>query len=194
MSQDNANTPTPPAEDTPEIDLDRATPAGEESKPEPEAADIAAAEITHLQAQISALKDQFIRERAENENLRKRHERELANAHKYGNERLVKDLLPVLDSLNLGIEAARSSEDENIKQFIEGSAMTLKLLLDTLSRYGVEEVNPEGEKFNPEFHEAVTALPNGDVDANTVLHVAQKGYVLNGRSIRAAQVVVARAP
>ncbi|MDO4777244.1 MAG: nucleotide exchange factor GrpE [Cardiobacteriaceae bacterium] len=189
MTQDNHDT-TPPTEDTPEleIDLDQAVPAEET------AADASAEEIATLHAQIAALKDQFIRERAENENLRKRHERDLSNAHKYGSERLLKDLLPVLDSLALGIDAARQSEDECMKRFTEGSEMTLKLFVDTLAKHGIEELNPVGEKFNPEYHEAVTALPNGEVEPNTVLHVAQKGYVLNGRSIRAAQVVVSRAP
>lgn len=189
MTQDNHDT-TPPTEETPEleIDLDQAVPAEET------AADASAEAIATLQAQIATLKDQFIRERAENENLRKRFERDLSNAHKYGSERLLKDLLPVLDSLSLGIEAARQSEDACMQQFIEGSEMTLKLFLDTLAKHGIEEISPEGEKFNPEFHEAVAALPNGEVEPNTILHVAQKGYVLNGRSIRAAQVVVSRAP
>lgn len=190
MTQDNHDTPAAP-EDAAEIhiNLDQAAEAGEE-----QAVDASAREIADLQAQVAGFKEQFIRERAENENLRKRFEREKEQALKYGSERLLKDLLPVLDSLVLGIEAARKSEDACMAQFVEGSEMTLKLLLDTLGKHGIEEISPEGEKFNPEFHEAVAALPNGDVEPNTVLHVAQKGYVLNGRSIRAAQVVVSRAP
>lgn len=152
------------------------------------------AEIANLNEQIATLKDQLLRAHAEMDNLRKRFEREKESALKFGAERLLKDLLPVLDSLSLGIEAARKSEDGCMAQFVEGSEMTRKLLLDTLARHGVEEIDPQGEKFNPEFHEAVAALPNGEVEVNTVLHVAQKGYVLNGRSIRAAQVVIARAP
>lgn len=152
-------------------------------------------EIDKLNKQVSALKDQVIRERAENDNLRKRQERELQSAHKFATERLIKDLIPVLDSLTLGVDAARNNENnsEAIEQFIEGSEMTLKLLRETLAKHGIEELNPEGEKFNPELHEAVTALPNNDVAPNTVLHVAQKGYTLNGRVIRAAQVIIAKA-
>lgn len=185
MSHDNQTPPQDDAQTTPDLNLDNA-PAAEELASE---ADTAA-----LEAQIAQWKDQAMRAHAEMDNLRKRFEREKEQALKYGSERLLKDLLPVLDSLVLGIEAARKSEDACMAQFVEGSEMTLKLLLDTLGKHGIEEVSPEGEKFNPEFHEAVAALPNGDVEPNTVLHVAQKGYVLNGRSIRAAQVVVSRAP
>lgn len=183
MSQEHDNIPPAPAQpDTETLDLDRATENAQD------------AALAERDAQIAALKEQVLRERAENENLRKRFEREKEQALKYGSERLLKDLLPVLDSLTLGIEAAQQSGDEHLKQFTEGSQMTLKMLLDTLARHGIQQIDPQGEKFNPEFHEAVSALPNADVEANTVLHVAQKGYVLNGRSIRAAQVVIARAP
>ena len=162
---------------------------------QPDEADSVQAEIDKLDKQVSVLKDQVMRERAENDNLRKRQERELQSAYKFATERLIKDLIPVLDSLTLGIDAARNNEhdSEALEQFIEGSEMTLKLLRETLAKHGVEELNPEGEKFNPELHEAVTALPNNDVAANTVLHVAQKGYTLNGRVIRAAQVIIAKA-
>ncbi|SUO95436.1 nucleotide exchange factor GrpE [Suttonella ornithocola] len=151
-------------------------------------------EIAKLSEQVAILKDQVIRERAENDNLRKRQERELSNAHKFAAERLIKDLLPVLDSLTLGLQAAEENAEkpEAIKQFIEGSEMTLKILRENLQKNGVEEINPVGEKFNPELHEAVTMVPSPEHENNTVLHVAQKGYVLNGRTVRAAQVVVAK--
>lgn len=153
-------------------------------------------EIQTLQTQIAKLKDSFIRERAENDNLRKRHERDLQNAHKYSAERLVKDLLPVMDSLTLGLEAAKAHKQDTpaLAQFIEGSEMTLKLLLETLKRHGVEELNPVGEKFNPELHQALTMIADTDAEPNTVLQVAQKGYLLNGRVIRAAQVMVSGTP
>ncbi|UJF24526.1 nucleotide exchange factor GrpE [Suttonella sp. R2A3] len=148
-----------------------------------------------LEEKVAALSEQVIRERAENDNLRKRQARELQSAHKFATERLIKDLLPVLDSLTLGIDAAKNGEHnaEAIEQFIEGSEMTLKLLNETLAKHGVETINPEGEKFNPEQHEAVASLPNADAEPNSVLHVTQRGYVLNGRVIRAAQVVIAKA-
>lgn len=152
-------------------------------------------EVAQLAEQVAALKDQVIRERAENENLRKRQERELLNAHKFANERIVKELLPVLDSLVLGLKAAQESADkpEAMAQFIEGSELTLKMLRENLAKHGVEEVNPaSGDKFNPDVHEAVAMLPNPELENNTVMHVAQIGYVLNGRTVRAAQVVIVK--
>ena len=151
-------------------------------------------EIKQLIELSASLKDQVIRERAENENLRKRQERELANAYKFATERLIKDLLPVLDALTLGLKSAQENQEkpEAIKQFIEGSQMTLKILLENLAKNGVEEINPVGEKFNPEFHEALTMLPNPELENNSIIDVAQEGYLLNGRTIRAAQVVVVK--
>ena len=168
-----------------------------EELPEEENAEIEALsleEIKQLIETVASLKDQVIRERAENENLRKRQERELANAYKFATERLIKDLLPVLDALTLGLKSAQENQEkpEAIKQFIEGSQMTLKILLENLAKNGVEEINPVGEKFNPEFHEALTMLPNPELENNSIIDVAQKGYLLNGRTIRAAQVVVVK--
>lgn len=180
----NPETPDTPQEN-PEINFDNLTESPENAQD---------AELTALHEQIAALKEQVLRERAENENLRKRFEREKEQALKYGSENLLKDLLPVLDSLTLGIEAAQQSDDEHLRQFIEGSQLTLKMLLETLARHGIIEIDPQGEKFNPDYHEALSAVPHDEAEPNTVLHVTQKGYVLNGRSIRAAQVILARAP
>lgn len=151
-------------------------------------------EYDTLFAQIDKLKEQVLRERAENENLRKRQERELQNAYKFASEKLIRDLLPVVDSLTLGLEAAKQNTQnpEAISHFIDGSEMTLKLLNETLQKNGVVAIDPMGEKFNPELHEAVSMIANPDVEPNTIIHVAQKGYSLNGRVVRAAQVVVAK--
>ena len=152
------------------------------------------AEIEALTAQVAELKNAVLRERADQDNLRKRFEREKESALKYGSEKLVRDLLPVLDSLTLGLDAAKAHEAEGkqaLEQFIAGSAMTLKLLLETLEKNGITEINPVGEKLDPERHQALSAIPSPDAEPNTILHVAQKGYLLNGRVIRAAQVIVA---
>ena len=156
--------------------------------------DTCEAEIEALTAQVAELKNAVLRERADQDNLRKRFEREKESALKYGSEKLVKDLLPVLDSLTLGLDAAKAHESEGkqaLDQFIAGSAMTLKLLLEILEKNGITEINPVGEKLDPEQHQALSAIPSPDAEANTILHVAQKGYLLNGRVIRAAQVIVA---
>ena len=156
--------------------------------------DARGAEIEALQAQIAELKNAVLRERADSDNLRKRFEREKESALKFGSEKLIKELLPVIDSLTLGLEAAKAHEAEGrqaLDHFIEGSAMTLKLLLDVLQKNGVIELDPVGEKLDPELHQALSIIPSPDAEPNTILHVAQKGYLLNGRVIRAAQVIVA---
>ena len=156
--------------------------------------DARGAEIETLQAQIAELKNAVLRERADSDNLRKRFEREKESALKFGSEKLIKELLPVIDSLTLGLEAAKAHEAEGrqaLDHFIEGSAMTLKLLLDVLQKNGVTELDPVGEKLDPELHQALSVIPSPDAEPNTILHVAQKGYLLNGRVIRAAQVIVA---
>ena len=158
--------------------------------------DARGAEIEALQAQIAELKNAVLRERADSDNLRKRFEREKESALKFGSEKLIKELLPVIDSLTLGLEAAKAHEAEGrqaLDHFIEGSAMTLKLLLDVLQKNGVIELDPVGEKLDPELHQALSAIPSPDAEPNTILYVAQKGYLLNGRVIRAAQVIVADA-
>ena len=133
----------------------------------------------------------YLSARAETENVRKRGERDLQNAHKYALDRFIADLLPVKDSLELGVEAAADIVDVN--KLREGSELTLKMLKNVLAKFGVEEINPAGQKFNPEFHEAMAMQPSRQVEPNTVLHVAQKGYLLNGRLLRPAMVIVAQA-
>ena len=175
-------------------------PQEESAEPSPEFVaeeaflDARGAEIETLQAQIAELKNAVLRERADSDNLRKRFEREKESALKFGSEKLIKELLPVIDSLTLGLEAAKAHEAEGrqaLDHFIEGSSMTLKLLLDVLQKNGVIELDPVGEKLDPELHQALSAIPSPDAEPNTILHVAQKGYLLNGRVIRAAQVIVA---
>lgn len=143
--------------------------------------------------EIAQLKTAVLRERADSENLRKRLERDAQNAAKFANERLIKDLIPVLDALTIGIETAKKQADGQasaFEDFITGSEMTLKLLLETLAKNGIEEINPVGEKLNPELHEALTVVPNPDLEPNTIIQVVQKGYVLHGRVVRSAQVIV----
>ena len=176
----------PPSDESP-----AAQPAAETEAP---LIDTREAEIEALTAQVAELKNAVLRERADQDNLRKRFEREKESALKYGSEKLVRDLLPVLDSLTLGLDAAKAHEAEGkqaLEQFIAGSAMTLKLLLETLEKNGITEINPVGEKLDPELHQALSVIPSPDAEPNTILHVAQKGYLLNGRVIRAAQVIVA---
>ncbi|MES9958964.1 MAG: nucleotide exchange factor GrpE [Sedimenticola sp.] len=136
--------------------------------------------------------DQLVRARAESENQRKRHERELENAHKFALERFVSELLAVRDSMELGLSAAQD-EGADVEKLIEGTELTLKLLSDVMERFEVEQIDPVGEPFNPEYHQAMSMQPREDVPPNTVVTVVQKGYTLNGRLVRPAMVMVSQA-
>jgi len=135
--------------------------------------------------------DQLLRTRAEMENLQRRQARELENAHKFALEGFARELLQVRDSLELGQEAAQA-EGANLDKLREGTALTLKLMADTMAKFGIEPVDPEGQPFNPEFHQAMTMVPRDDVPPNTVVGVVQRGYMLNGRLMRPAMVMVSR--
>lgn len=133
----------------------------------------------------------YLNARAEADNIKKRAERDVQNAHKFGLDKFVNELLPVKDSLELGISATEDTAD--IDKIKEGSELTLKMLVAALEKFGVQEVDPLGEKFNPDLHEAMAMQPAADKEPNTVLQVIQKGYVLNERLVRPALVIVAQA-
>jgi len=143
-------------------------------------------ENAELRMALAELREQTLRERAELENQRRRMAREVESARKFANERLLGDLLPVFDSLHAGLKAA-GVEAHPLK---EGLELTLRQLLKTAKDNGLIELDPKGEVFNPEFHQAVTQLPSPGAAPGTVLDVFQKGYVLNERLLRPALVVV----
>lgn len=144
-------------------------------------------------AEAAASKEALLRAHAEMENLRKRSERDSAQARKYALERIMQDLLQVVDSLERGLQVDVDEPNAGVEKLREGKQLTLKLLLKILTDHGLEVVDPVGEKFDPERHEAVgTEAASDDIPANTVAKVWQKGYVLNDRLLRPAMVVVAR--
>lgn len=136
--------------------------------------------------------DKFVRTQAEMENLRRRSEKELQNAHKYALEKFAKELLLVVDSLELGIQAA-SGDAPEIAKLREGSELTLKQFRAVLEKFNIQPVDPLGQKFNPELHQAMAMEPSASAEPNTVVKVLQKGYVLNDRLLRPAMVVIAQA-
>ena len=150
-----------------------------------------AASIEELQARADENWDRYLRAAAETENVRKRARRDVENAHKFALENFGRDLLAVKDSLEMGLEAAETADAASLRA---GSEATLKLLATTLERFGITEVDPEGEPFDPELHEAMTMQPSADVEPGSVLTVIQKGYALNGRLLRPARVIVASEP
>ncbi len=163
------------------------------------AADGEGSEIERLQAELQArerelekLRDDALRAMAELENTRRRAARDVENAHKFGLDRLVGELLPVKDSMELGLSAAEGGQDAQAVR--EGLELTLKMFTDALEKLGVLAVDPAGQKFDPEYHQAMTTVPSAEVPPGTVVAVMQKGYVLNDRLVRPALVSVAKAP
>lgn len=136
--------------------------------------------------------NELLRARADMENLRRRAERDVENAHKYALEKFTQELLPVVDSLELGI-AAVNGDGEELQKLLEGMELTLKMLLSTLEKFGIRQLMPVGEKFDPERHQAMSMQASAEHEPNTVMVVMQKGYVLNDRLVRPAMVVVSKA-
>lgn len=187
------------ADKTAAMDGERAVEASEENravengKPEGQ---VATAEELQLMLEDARNKadehwNQLLRSRADIENLQRRHERELENAHKYALERFASDILTVRDSMELGLEAA-GNEGADVESLREGTKLTLKLLSDVMERFQIVQIDPNGEPFNPEYHQAMSTQPRADVPPNTVIAVMQKGYTLNGRLIRPAMVMVSQ--
>lgn len=135
--------------------------------------------------------NELLRAKAEMENLRRRQSRDLENAHKHALDKFVAELLPIYDSMELGLNAA-TGEAASLDAVREGLEMTMKMFLSSIAKFGLEQINPEGEAFDPELHQAMAMQEAEGVEANQVLNVAQKGYQFNGRLLRPAMVVVSQ--
>lgn len=153
----------------------------------PEQGGKADGELLKLAEENAGLKDQLLRERAEMQNVRKRVQRDVENARKFALEKFVSELLPVIDNLERAVEA--SAGDQAVR---EGVELTLKSFLNTLEKFHVKVVDPLGEPFDVNFHQAMTMVDNKDMEPNTVMDVMQKGYTLNDRLVRPAMVVVSK--
>lgn len=163
--------------------------------------DGAPASVEALQQQVEDLKnelaqahEQSLRVQAEMQNVRRRAQQDVEKAHKFGLEKLIGDLLPVVDNLERALASTNGGDNIDLAAVVEGVELTLKSFLDTLKRHQVEQVDPQGEPFDPQLHQAMTALENRDVEPNTVLNVFQRGYTLHGRLVRPAMVVVSKSP
>jgi len=136
--------------------------------------------------------DKALRIQAEMENVKRRSQKDIESAHKFALVGFAKELLTVVDSLELGLQAVTDSPE--MVKISEGNALTLKQFLSVFSKFNIETIDPVGEKFNPEQHQAISMQESPDVEPNTVVTVFQKGYLLNGRILRPAMVIVAKAP
>jgi molecular chaperone GrpE len=171
------------------------TEARGEFVPAGEAADLPGeAALLAARAELEALRDQVLRAQAEAENVRRRAQRDVENAHKFALEKFAADLVPVLDSLEKAVEIARATEGAGAAPIAEGVELSLRMFLSVMNKAGIEQLNPLGEPFDPQRHEAMAMVPNPDAEPNSVMDVMQKGYLLNGRLVRAAMVVVSKSP
>ena len=145
------------------------------------------AQIEALQLETDAARDQMLRAAAEAQNVRRRAEADVEKAHKFALEKFARELLPVVDSLEKATEALANAEDSQK----EGVEMTLQLFLAAIGKFQIKQLNPLGQTFDPQYHEAMSMVPNPSMPANAVMDVLQKGYSLNERLLRPAMVVVA---
>ncbi len=152
-------------------------------------------EVETLKAQVQEFQEQMLRSQAEMQNVRRRAEIDVEKAHKFALEKFVKELLPVADSLEKAVESTEGHEEsgELVASIREGVEMTLNLFMSSLKKFNVEQLNPVGEPFDPQQHEAMSMVPAPDAEPNSVVAVVQKGYLLNGRVVRPAMVMVAKA-
>ena len=149
-------------------------------------------ETEELQEQVSKANDQVLRVQAEMQNVRRRVERDVENAHKYALDKFTAELLPVVDNLERALSTIDAADDAQ-KAVATGLELTLKSFFDVLGRFKIEVVDPAGQPFDADLHQAVSMVPNPDLEPNTVMDVFQKGYTLNGRLVRPAMVVVSKA-
>ena len=154
--------------------------------------EIAVDSLSKLEVQLEEMRDQVLRHQAEVQNVKRRAEQDVEKARKYALERFCNELLPIVDSLEMAILSA-SPDQEDSESILKGVKLTLKMFVDTLAKFNLEQIDPEGEPFDPKSHQAVSMVENNEVEPNTVISVMQRGYVLSGRLIRPAMVVVSKA-
>lgn len=146
---------------------------------------------TQIEEAANKEQDILLRSRAEIENLRRRTEQDIEKAHKFALEKFSKDILNTIDNLERALATPANKEDESVKALFDGVELTLKELVSTVGRFGVEAVGVVGEAFNPDLHQAISMQPAEGFESNQISVVLQKGYTLNGRVIRPAMVMVA---
>ncbi len=147
--------------------------------------------LTEAEQTIQSQKDSVLRAKADSDNVQRRAQAEIDKARKFALEKFAGELLSVVDNLERAIAAA-DEQNEVIKPFLEGVEMTQKSLLTTLEKFAIKAIDPQGEVFNPEQHQAMSMQENDEVPANTVMAVMQKGYMINDRLLRPAMVMVSR--
>jgi len=176
-----------------EAELEDVVPEAADDSPDaaPEEEEPIERQLEKAQQTIKDYWDQIMRLRAEIENNRKRAERDIENAHKYATRGLLENLLPIVDSMEMG-QAAADAENATLESIREGSALTMNMFVQVLEKHGLEQIDPLGEKFDPEKHQAISMTETADAESGNVVEVMQKGFQLNDRLVRPAMVVVAK--
>lgn len=196
MSDQNPDQDQVENEASPELATEEASAADAQDVPEGEQP---VDEMSRLQEQLEAAetaagmaRDEILRVQAEMQNLRRRTEQDIEKAHKFGQEKFSIELLAVMDNLERSAAAAEASEDEAVQAIKEGVELTLKGFMDCFQRFNIEAVDPLGEPFDPQLHQAMSIQESPDAEPNSVIAVMQKGYTLHGRVIRPAMVMVSK--
>ena len=196
MSDQNPDQDQVENEASPELATEEASVADAQDTPEGEQP---ADEMSLLQEQLEAAeaaagmaRDELLRVQAEMQNLRRRTEQDIEKAHKFGQEKFSTELLAVMDNLERSAAAAEASEDEAVQAIKEGVELTLKGFMECFKRFNIEAVDPLGEPFDPQLHQAMSIQESPDAEPNSVIAVMQKGYTLHGRVIRPAMVMVSK--
>ena len=184
----------------PEEEIPQVFDAGEESDSSSQADNCASVDVEALKKELQLAQekaaenwDKLLRKEAEMQNVRRRSENELANAHKYGIERFAQELLAVVDSFEQALSHNAQAPEDSAKSFVEGMELTYKQLLNALEKFGVKQIDPLGEPFDPQFHEAISMQESADTKPNHVMAVLQKGFTVHERVLRAARVIIAKA-
>ncbi len=178
----------PPAEDVSVAEAEGVAEATEDPGEEPTLEEV----IAQLQGEVAEARDMALRAQADAQNVKRRAEQDVEKARKFALESFAKELLPVVDNLERALESA-AGDNEAIKPIAEGVELTLKSFLDAMGRFNIEKVDPQGEPFDPNLHQAMSMVENDEVEPNSVIAVVQKGYTLNGRLVRPAMVMVSKA-
>jgi len=196
MSDQNPDQDQVENEANPELAMEEETIADAQDVPEGEQP---IDEMSRLQEQLDAAetaagmaRDELLRVQAEMQNLRRRTEQDIEKAHKFGQEKFSTELLAVMDNLERSAAAAEASEDEAVQAIKEGVELTLKGFMDCFKRFNIEAVDPLGEPFDPQLHQAMSIQESPDAEPNSVIAVMQKGYTLHGRVMRPAMVMVSK--
>ena len=189
--QEQAETADQDQQQSPQAELETAAEAGvagEAADGEPSLESV----VAQLEEDLAAARDTALRSHADAQNIKRRAEQDVEKARKFGLEQFARELLPVVDNLERALEAT-AGQDAAVKPFAEGVELTLKSFLDALRKFNIETVDPMGEPFDPNLHQAMSMVENAEVEPNSVIAVMQKGYTLNGRLLRPAMVMVSKA-